>query len=424
MGGRSAFVYSPEYLGYKLSDEHPLNPIRLALTESLIDACGLLDGPDVFRAEPRTATDDEIMYAHDREYVDRVRDLGHAPRYANPALDFGLGTGDNPVFPNMHEASALVAGGSLVAAELVTSGQALHAFNPGGGLHHADRQRASGFCVYNDCAVAIAWLRMLGLRVLYTDTDAHHGDGAQNIFYEDPGVLTISFHETGRYLFPGTGFVDERGSGAGLGYAINVPLMPYTDHASFVECYDLVVPPLARAFKPDIIVAQNGCDGHAIDPLTHLHYSDADVRARGEAEPRAGPRAVRRQADRAGRRRVRPLDRGAASLGLGLGGDQRPAAARRGARVLARPVERSEPADAPDADAQRPGRDPPDRAPGRDQPGEPGRGHGSRDARPAGLLTHDQAALVRRRAAVSPLGARPSRPLRRPHRIALGSSDG
>jgi acetoin utilization protein AcuC len=272
VSGRSAFVYSDEYLGYKLSEEHPLNPIRLALTESLIVEAGLLDHPDVFRAAPRTATDDEIMYAHDREYVERVRDLGHAPRVANPSLDFGLGTGDNPVFPMMHEASALVTGGSLVAAELVMSGQATHAFNPGGGLHHANRRLASGFCVYNDCAVVIAWLRMQGARVLYTDTDAHHGDGVQWIFYEDPGVLTISFHESGRYLFPGTGSASERGSGPGMGYAVNVPLQPYTDHASFVECYDLVVPPLARAFKPDVIVAQNGCDGHAIDPLTHLHY--------------------------------------------------------------------------------------------------------------------------------------------------------
>src|ERR1041384_1358779 len=184
MTGRSAFVYSPDYLGYKLSEEHPLNPIRLALTESLIDACGLLDGPDVFRAEPRIASDDEGMYAPARDYMERVKELGHAPRHANPMLDYGLGSGDNPVFPQMHEASALVVGGSLVAAELVTSGRATHAFNPGGGLHHAMRRQASGFCVYNDCAVVIAWLRMLGLRVLYTDTDAHHGDGTQAIFYE------------------------------------------------------------------------------------------------------------------------------------------------------------------------------------------------------------------------------------------------
>ena len=272
MTGRSAFVYSPDYLAYKLSDTHPLNPIRLALTESLIDACGLLDGPDVFRVPPRTATDDEIMLAHDREYVERVRELGHSNGYVYPERDFGLGSSDNPVFVGMHEASALVTGGSLVAAELVMSGQATHAFNAGGGLHHANRRLASGFCIYNDCAVAIAWLRLQGKRVLYIDTDAHHGDGVQWIFYEDPGVLTISFHESGRYLFPGSGSTSERGSGAGYGYSVNVPLGPYTDHASFVECYDMVVPSLARAFKPDVIVAQNGCDGHAIDPLTHLHY--------------------------------------------------------------------------------------------------------------------------------------------------------
>lgn len=272
MAGRSAFVYSPDYLAYKLSDEHPLNPIRLALTESLIEASGLLDGPDVFRVAPRPATDDEILYAHDRPYVERVRELSETGGYASPTIDFGLGSGDNPVFVGMHQASALVTGGSLVAAELVLSGRATHAFNPSGGLHHANRRLASGFCVYNDCAVAIAWLRMQGARVLYVDTDAHHGDGVQWIFYEDPDVLTISLHESGRYLFPGTGASTERGSGAGYGFSVNVPLMPYTDHASFVECYDLVVPPLARAFRPDVIVAQNGCDGHAIDPLTHLHY--------------------------------------------------------------------------------------------------------------------------------------------------------
>jgi acetoin utilization protein AcuC len=272
VAGRSAFVYSPEYLGYKLSDTHPLNPIRLALTESLIETCGLLNGPDVFRAAPRTASDDEIMYAHDREYVERVRELSSPGGFVYPDRDYGLGSSDNPAFAGMHEASALVTGGSLVAAELVMSGRATHAFNPGGGLHHANRRLASGFCIYNDCAVAIAWLRMQGARVLYVDTDAHHGDGVQWIFYEDPGVLTISFHESGRYLFPGTGAPSECGEGAGFGYSVNVPLQPYTDHASFVECYDRVVPSLARAFKPDVIVAQNGCDGHAIDPLTHLHY--------------------------------------------------------------------------------------------------------------------------------------------------------
>ena len=272
MSGRSAFVYSPEYLGYKLSDEHPLNPIRLALTDSLIEASGLLAAPDAFREFPRPATVEELLLAHDLPYVERVRELGERPRRGVPELDYGLGSSDNPVFAGMHDASALVVGGTLRAAELVMEGGATHAFNPGGGLHHANRGLASGFCIYNDAAVGIAWLRQHGARVLYVDTDAHHGDGVQWIFYEDPDVLTISLHETGRYLFPGTGSTSERGRGAGYGYSVNVPLQPYTDHASFVECYDLVVPPLARRFKPDVIVAQNGCDGHAIDPLTHLHY--------------------------------------------------------------------------------------------------------------------------------------------------------
>ncbi len=268
---RSAFVYSPEYLRYKLSEEHPLNPIRLALTDSLIEACGLLAGPDAFREAPRVATEGELLLAHDAPYVERVRELSAHPRRGSSEPEYGLGSSDNPIFAGMHEATSLVVGGTLRAAELVLNGGAMHAFNPSGGLHHANRRLASGFCIYNDAAVGVAWLRQHGLRVLYVDTDAHHGDGVQWIFYEDPKVLTISLHETGRYLFPGTGSPSEQGRGDGFGYAINVPFQPYTDHASWVECYDLVVPELARAFRPDVIVAQNGCDGHALDPLTHLH---------------------------------------------------------------------------------------------------------------------------------------------------------
>ncbi|MBA2448505.1 MAG: acetoin utilization protein AcuC [Chloroflexi bacterium] len=271
MACRAAFVYSSEYLGYKLSDEHPLNPIRLALTDTLVEDAGLLADPNVFREAPRPATEDELLLVHDRPYVDRVRELSSGRRSAYPDIDYGLGSSDNPAFVGMHDATSLVVGGTLRAAELVMEGRVAHAFNPGGGLHHAARSLASGFCIYNDPAVGIAWLRHRGLRVLYVDTDAHHGDGVQWIFYEDPDVLTISLHESGRYLFPGTGGIAERGRAAGYGYAVNVPLQPYTDHASWTECYDLVVPPLARAFRPDVVVTQNGCDGHALDPLTHLH---------------------------------------------------------------------------------------------------------------------------------------------------------
>jgi acetoin utilization protein AcuC len=174
----------------------------------------------------------------------------------------------------MGEASALVAGGTIVAAEEIMSGRALHAFAPAGGLHHAHYARAAGFCIYNDPAVAIAAVRSrYGGRVIYIDVDAHHGDGVQELFYGDPNVLTISMHESGRYLFPGTGFIQELGEGAGYGYSVNVPLDPYTTDAPFLRVVDEVILPLARAFKPDLIVTQCGCDSHWLDPLTHLATS-------------------------------------------------------------------------------------------------------------------------------------------------------
>ncbi|MFZ5768600.1 MAG: acetoin utilization protein AcuC, partial [Bacillota bacterium] len=186
-------------------------------------------------------------------------------------IRFGLGTDDNPLFAGMHEASSLAVGASLLGAELIARGKLDHALNLAGGLHHAQAACASGFCVYNDAAVAIAHLRRRhGWRVAYVDIDAHHGDGVQWAFYYEPQVLTISLHETGRFLFPGTGFVNERGAGPGYGYAVNVPLEPFTEDASWQEAFLAVVPPLLRRFGPDIIVSQHGCDGHRLDPLAHL----------------------------------------------------------------------------------------------------------------------------------------------------------
>jgi acetoin utilization protein AcuC len=197
---------------------------------------------------------------------------------------YGFGPGDNPIFPNMHRASARVAGGAIVAAEAVVSGGADHAFNPAGGLHHAMPSRASGFCVYDDPAVAIAWMLDNGVeRVAYVDVDVHHGDGVQAIFYDDPRVLTISLHESGRYLFPGTGFVDERGAGDGEGTAINVPLPPYTSDEGWLRAFREVVPDAVRGFSPDVLVTQLGCDTHHTDPLAHLALS---TRAYREAAAR------------------------------------------------------------------------------------------------------------------------------------------
>ncbi len=188
--------------------------------------------------------------------------------------------GDDPPFTGMHDAGAMVAGGSLRAMEAILRGDVEHAFHPGGGLHHAMPDRASGFCIYDDPALAIARARRDGLRVLYVDLDVHHGDGVQAIHWDDPGVLTLSVHESGRYLFPGTGGVGELGEGSAAGTAINVPLEPGTGEGPWLDAVRMLLPEVAAAFGPDIVVSQHGADSHAWDPLAHLRVTTT---AMGEA---------------------------------------------------------------------------------------------------------------------------------------------
>jgi acetoin utilization protein AcuC len=263
---------------YNFGSFHPLQPIRVQLAIELMRECGLFNTPGVTLVDPRRATRAELTAVHDPAYVDAVETLGAAGSVVHElralAEEHGFAQSDNPVFSGMGEASALVAGGTVVAAEAVMSGRALHAFAPAGGLHHAHYSRAAGFCIYNDPAVAIAAMRSrYGARVAYVDVDAHHGDGVQELFYNDPNVMTVSLHESGRYLFPGTGFIQELGDGAGHGYSVNVPLEPYTTDGSFLRAVDEAVVPLVRAFKPDVLVTQCGCDSHWLDPLTHLATS-------------------------------------------------------------------------------------------------------------------------------------------------------
>jgi acetoin utilization protein AcuC len=268
---RTALIWDDALGGYHFTEDHPLNPRRLELTLELIRALDLLGGDA--RIEPaRTASDDEIQAAHDVAFIDAVRRAGSGITGSRAAFQmFGLGTQDVPIVRGMHEAAAHVAGATLRAAELVMSGAVERAFSIAGGLHHARRAEASGFCVYNDLAIAIRWLqRAHGARVMYIDIDAHHGDGVQWIFYDDPEILTVSLHESGAFLYPGTGFIDEMGEGDGYGYAVNVPLDPHSDDASFVHAAGTLLPPLADAFGPDVIVLQAGCDAHVLDPLTHL----------------------------------------------------------------------------------------------------------------------------------------------------------
>ncbi|HEX7240481.1 MAG TPA: acetoin utilization protein AcuC [Longimicrobiaceae bacterium] len=268
---KSALIWDPGVLAYRFRPDHPFNPKRLELTVSLIEALGLLEGDGVRVVPPRTATAEDLLRVHSPEYVAAVRRLGEEGADRGEAWLWGLGTDDTPIFPGMHEVTSLVTGGTLRAAELVMSGEVTRAFNLAGGLHHAHRDRASGFCVYDDLAAAIAWIREAhGGRVMYIDYDAHHGDGVQGIFYDDPEVLTLSVHESGRFLFPGTGFVDELGEGEGFGYSLNLPLDPSTEDGSWIDLYARLLPEVADAFRPDVIVLQNGCDGHTLDPLTHL----------------------------------------------------------------------------------------------------------------------------------------------------------
>jgi len=258
---------------YNFGPAHPLAPVRVELTIELARALGVLDAHGVTTAAPETATDAELEYVHDKAYIEAVKQAGSSgARFS--AGRYGLGTPDDPIFPGMHEASALVAGATLAAAREVWSGTAEHGVNISGGLHHAMRDHASGFCVYNDPAIAIGWLLAQGAeRIAYVDVDVHHGDGVQAAFYDDPRVLTISLHEDPRTLFPGTGRATETGGPGAEGLAVNVALPAGTRDAGWLRAFHAVVPPLLRAFGPQFLVSQHGCDTHWMDPLANLELT-------------------------------------------------------------------------------------------------------------------------------------------------------
>ncbi len=257
-------VFGPRSLDYDFGAAHPLTPRRFGPGVELLRWVGAVP-----TLAPEPAEDRELLGVHTPEYVEVVRRFS-----ADPDGQVGLAgidhLGDDPPFAGMHQAAAAVVGGSLRAVEAILDGEVEHAYHPGGGLHHAMPGRASGFCVYNDVAVAIARARADGARVLYVDLDVHHGDGVQVIHQADPQVLTLSFHETGRTLFPGTGFVGEVGEGAAAGTSINVPLEPLTGPEAWLAAIEAIVPPVAAAFGPDLVVSQHGADSHAWDPLAHL----------------------------------------------------------------------------------------------------------------------------------------------------------
>lgn len=319
---RARLIFDPAELNYNFGAQHPLQPARITALMDLLESSELWHSSDEHTRLPlRAATVEELGLIHTPDYIAAVQLLsksgvthggvlltesrsGEQVTRSSPqetqtesgerlrvALKYGFGDGDTPALPRMHEVSAGIAGGTLVALSAVMglaeggtfnteSERSLHVFHPAGGLHHAWAERASGFCIYNDISVAIAHvLRATEAKVLYIDFDAHHGDGVQRSFYDEPRVMTISLHETGRYLFPGTGDVLELGNGLGRGYSVNIPLEPFTEDGSYIETIDSLLLPLVTSFAPDVIISQHGCDTHAWDPLTHLKLSMRGIQA-------------------------------------------------------------------------------------------------------------------------------------------------
>src|SRR3954463_13668827 len=267
MSDSVAVVWDDALLGYTMGGDHPMHPVRLDLTMRLADSLGVLAPSRLQVLRPAPAGPELLTLVHDPEYLEAVR---RAP--ADPGVGHGLGTPDNPIFEGMYDAAALITGSSVLAARKVHEGTAQHAVNISGGLHHAMRDAASGFCVFNDAAVAIAWLLAQGYeRIAYVDLDVHHGDGVQAAFYDDPRVLTVSVHQTPLTLFPGTGFPEETGHPhKALGSAVNLALPNGTDDSGWLRAFTAVVPSVVRAFAPQILVTQCGCDAHHEDPLADL----------------------------------------------------------------------------------------------------------------------------------------------------------
>lgn len=283
---KGVFLYTNRFEQYDMGPSHPLKPTRIVRTYELLRSYGALDAVSV--EEPRPCGVEDLLTTHSGEFVEVVDRLSVGEHVPFP-MRYGFGPGDNPVFPGMYDASALYTGASVDGARALSDGRCRIALNLSGGLHHAHYDRAAGFCVFNDCAVAIHRLRRRFARVAYVDIDVHHGDGVQEAFYDDPTVLTISIHETGQTLYPGGGFVRETGIGEGTGYSVNLPVWPYTDDAVWLSTWREAGLPILRAFDPDAICLEMGADPHFLDPLARLSLTAqgwvgavADVAALGK----------------------------------------------------------------------------------------------------------------------------------------------
>jgi acetoin utilization protein AcuC len=269
---KEVLVFSERFGSHSYGPNHPLKVERLQITMDLIEAYGLFDNPGTPWVEAREADEQDVRLVHTSDYLEVLRQANTGQAQAQSG-QYGLGSGDNPVFSGLYDWSLLVTGATLECIRQVRYENRRIAFNIAGGLHHALPARASGFCYLNDPAIGIARMIQDGLRVVYLDLDVHHGDGVEAFFYDTDQVLTISIHQHGHTLFPGTGFPEEMGQGPGRGFAVNIPLYPGTDDDLYFWVFKETVPALVSAFDPDVLVTQLGVDTLTTDPLASLNLT-------------------------------------------------------------------------------------------------------------------------------------------------------
>ncbi|MFX1508033.1 MAG: acetoin utilization protein AcuC [Promethearchaeota archaeon] len=273
---KTGLIWSPDYTTFKLGEGHPLNNRRFIILNHLLNFFGIFDRSDVIQINPPQATEEELLLFHTEEYIQVMKELSIAKTTWGPSrgLEYGLGTGDCPIFPDMHKLTSLVVGGTLEGAKKILAGDIQQAFAVLAGMHHGFPDRASGFCYYNDIGVTIQYLLRQGVnRILYLDTDVHHGDGVLEAYYESKNVLGISIHESGHFNFPGTGFPVEIGKNEGRGYTINLPLLPGTSDELYIQLFESIIPCLWEKFDPEFVIWQSGVDGHFKDVLGHLNLT-------------------------------------------------------------------------------------------------------------------------------------------------------
>ncbi len=269
---KATLVDPTSLLCFDFGAGHPFKIYRLGLTYELLESLGLTRLDGVSLLAPREATEEEAGVFHSRGYLETLR-LASSGMWVPNLFAHGLGTPDNPAFPDVYDWAMSVAGASIDCAEAIVAGRARRAFNMAGGLHHAMPARASGFCHINDIVLALHALLRAGKRVAYIDIDAHHGDGVEHAFFTRSDILTISVHQSGFTIFPGSGFVEEIGDGPGKGYAVNVPLQPGAGDAAYDLVFEQVILPALDLYEPDVIATQFGADAILGDAVANLRIS-------------------------------------------------------------------------------------------------------------------------------------------------------